>query len=98
MREPGLPHEPARPGTSDGLLGVLELGVGGEEDGKLGACARQRAADGEAVLVAEAHVEEHGVGLVALDRLQCARRAVDGGNHVVAACLQQASGGLPERQ
>jgi hypothetical protein len=98
VRKPGLPHEPARAAALGQFVKVLVVGVGGEENRQLGAATSQLDADLEAVVVAEAHVEEHALGCVALDRVQRGCAAAGLRNDVIAACLEEAPGGLPERR
>jgi len=65
------------------------FGGGREEHCKPGSGARERAADLEAVVVAETDVEEHGLGREARDGIQRGRGAIGFCHDCVAAPLQQ---------
>ena len=89
-----LVHEPARAGARD-QRGVVFV-RGREEDRQLGAGAPEQVADLEAVIVAEAHVQENAIGRVALDGVQRGRSAPSLGDDVISACGQEPPGGGAE--
>src|SRR4051794_17178127 len=91
-----LLHQPTRAAARD-QLGVVVV-ARGEQDRQFGPGSRQQVAQLEAVVVAQAYVEENGLWGVPPECVQRGGGGACVGDDVVTACGEEHSGAEPERR
>jgi hypothetical protein len=91
-----FPDEPSSAAGLDLLPEVLVVLHAGEDHCEVGSDARHGAADGESVVVAEVDVEQHRIGVMALDGPDRSGGAARFGDHVTSARRQAVSCCVPE--